>query len=113
MALGVQIEKEGIAVSVVAETRPTLLLFLRNEEAPRLCVPFPEDARLGKVYSLRLGFRELREAGFRGAALKSAEYQFEAGGQRFADPYGKSFSGHDSFGKPLKEETASSARRSF
>lgn len=106
MALGVQIEKEGIAVSVVAETRPTLLLFLRNEEAPRLCVPFPEDTRLGAVYSLKLGFRELREAGFRGAALKSAEYQFEAGGQRFADPYGKSFSGHDSFGKPLKEETA-------
>ena len=52
MALGVQIEKEGIAVSVVAETRPTLLLFLRNEEAPRLCVPFPEDARLGNI-SLR------------------------------------------------------------
>ena len=67
MALGVQIEKEGIAVSVVAETRPTLLLFLRNEEAPRLCVPFPEDTRLGAVYSLKLGFRELREAGFRGA----------------------------------------------
>lgn len=103
MALGIQLEKEGISVSVVAKTVPELLLFFRNEEAPRLRLPFSKDRRLGEVYTLTVSFRELRAAGFRGAALKSAEYQFEADGKRFADPYGKSFSGHDSFGKALKE----------
>ena len=105
MALGIQLEKEGISVSVVAKTVPELLLFFRNEEAPRLRLPFSKDRRLGEVYTLTVSFRELRAAGFRGAALKSAEYQFEADGRRFADPYGKSFSGHDSFGKALKENS--------
>ena len=105
MALGIQLEREGISVSVVAKTVPALLLFFRNEEAPRLRLPFSKDRRLGEVYTLTVSFRELRAAGFRGAALKSAEYQFEAGGRRFADPYGKSFSGHDSFGKALKENS--------
>ena len=45
MALGIQLEKEGISVSVVAKTVPELLLFFRNEEAPRLRLPFSKDLR--------------------------------------------------------------------
>ncbi len=104
MALGIQLEREGISVSVVAKTVPVLLLFFRNEEAPRLRLPFSEKSHMGEVYTMTVSFRELRAAGFRGTAFKSAEYQFEADGKRFADPYGKSFSGHDSFGKTLRTD---------
>ena len=56
MALGIQLEKEGISVSVVAKTVPELLLFFRNEEAPRLRLPFSKDRRLGEGYTLTVSF---------------------------------------------------------
>lgn len=87
----------GIHVSVVAAAKACSLLLFEKQEGKNgkearfreiQSIPFPEEGKTGHVWSMTLK-----------GAFDTLFYAFEADGKRFSDPYGRSFAGHERWGK--------------
>lgn len=93
--MGLTQTDRGIHVSVAAAAKVcSLLLFAKQEgrkESFRVVanIPFPENTRIGNVWSMTVC----------GEGLEHLYYAFEADGERFFDPYGRSFVGRQRWGK--------------
>lgn len=87
----------GIRVAVVADAKEcVLLLYLsgsqsrqREEKKETARIAFPEEGRIGNVWTMTV----------LGEDLDRYDYAFEADGVRFEDPHGRSFKGHERWGK--------------
>lgn len=89
--MGLTILSRGIHISVPAAGQTCrLILFLKGVDTPEHIIPFPEETRLGDVWRMTL----------LGDGLDSFEYGFEVDGKWLPDPYGREFTGRESWGKP-------------
>lgn len=87
----------GIRVAVVADAKEcALLLYLsgshsrqREEKKETARIAFPEEGKIGNVWTMTV----------LGEDLDRYDYAFEADGVRFEDPHGRSFEGHERWGK--------------
>lgn len=99
-SMGITAERNGIRLHVAFEgSCLNLLLYRKNETEACLRVPFSPRKKVGTVWRMELSYDEIRKAGFTKAELLQAEYRFEGDAGGFADPYGKSFSGREDWGK--------------
>lgn len=89
--LGLTNIKGGIHVSVAAAAKScSLLLFMPSAaDDDFIRIPFPQDRRVGNVWSMTV----------LGKDLGHYEYAFEADGKPFPDPYGRSFAGREQWGE--------------
>lgn len=86
----------GIHVSAVAAAKAcSLLLFVKEDKNGKEArfrevrnIPFPEEGKTGHVWSMTLN-----------GAFDDLYYAFEADGKRFSDPYGRSFTGRERWGR--------------
>ena len=87
----------GIRVAVVADAKEcALLLYLsgshsrqREEKKETARIAFLEEGKIGNVWTMTV----------LGEDLDRYDYAFEADGVRFEDPHGRSFEGHERWGK--------------
>jgi alpha-amylase family protein len=103
--MGLFCEGRVMNVKLEADTEdPALLLYKRNEKEHFLKISFPKEDRAGNIWILSLEFEEDLEEG--------VEYNFtDSKGNIFEDPYGKVFSGRDSFGKEYENPLRSAIRQ--
>ena len=86
----------GIHVTAVAAAKAcSLLLFEKEEKSGKeakfqklFCIPFPEEGKTGHVWSMTVK-----------GSFDTLYYAFEADGRPFSDPYGRSFTGRERWGK--------------
>ncbi len=91
--LGMTHLKGAVHVSVQTRAKAVSLLLYPHgsgAEAEPEKIAFPEGPRMGEV----------REMTVRAAGLDAYDYAFEADGDIFPDPCGKSFTGHEVWGDP-------------
>ncbi len=94
--MGLTRTERGIHVSVAAEgTECALLLFSRGGKAPKARIIFPEECRIGDVWSMTV----LGE-------FNGLEYSFEVDGQEIPDICGRAFSGLERWGEPACRKNA-------
>lgn len=91
--MGVTPTQDGFHARVVSKSPVSMLLYRRNEKEAYACIDFLPESRLGEVWSLKVAMEE-------SALLRNTEYNFKNAEGFFCDPYGKAFSGRDSWGKP-------------
>lgn len=87
--------KGAIHVSVEAAAKECFLILcpgkVEGKEAePPIRIPFPEEGRMGNMWEMTV----------RGKNLERYSYIFEADGKQFPDPCGRSFTGHEEWGRP-------------
>lgn len=88
--MGITKIEGGIHICVEARGKECrLFLYQRGKEQPCSIIPFPEDGRLGNVWSMTLY----------GNDFTGLEYCFEIDGIKEPDPYGRLFTGRDEWGK--------------
>ncbi len=95
--LGMTRLKGAAHVSVQARAKAVNLLLYphgSDDKAEPEKIPFPEGERTGEVWEMTL----------KAAGLDSYDYAFEADGETFPDPCGRSFIGHDVWGDPANAE---------
>ncbi len=91
--LGTVIHKDGFHISAVSSSESLfLLLYHRNEEEFCEKIEFPKEFKTGTVWSMSISCDDTNE-------LFAMEYNLSDGSKLFSDPYGKTFSGRDSYGK--------------
>ncbi len=91
--MGLNVGSEYIEISVARKcNKLKLLVFERNVEKEVYTFNFDKNKCLGDIWFLSLYIDDVKE-------LENMEYAFEDENGRFADPYGKSFSGRDTWGK--------------
>lgn len=90
--MGVTPTRGGFHVRVASTGPVSMLLYRRNEREEYACIDFLPESRLGEVWSLRVGAEE-------GAFPRDTEYNFKNANGLFCDPYGKAFSGRDTWGR--------------
>lgn len=96
---GLSVNPRGIALQVVSDSESlALLLFRRNEAEPFFRAPLDPAAREGLVWYAEIPFEDF-ESLITLKDLEQAEYCFETESGLMADPFGRAFSGRDSFGK--------------
>ena len=94
--LGIVTHKDGFHISAVSSsTSLFLLLYHRNEEEFCEKIEFPKEYRVGNVWSMSISCDKVDEI----EELFKMEYNLSDGVAAFPDPYGKSYSGRDSYGK--------------
>ncbi len=95
--LGLTHIEGGIHVSAAVDAREcTLLLFpheyadrkLQGQDAEPIRIPFPPSGHVGTVWEMNL----------KGYGFENYDYAFETDGVVFSDPYGRLFSGHETWG---------------
>lgn len=95
--LGLTHIEGGVHISVAVDAKEcALLLFphisadrkMQEQDAEPIRIPFPATGHVGTVWEITL----------KGFGFENYDYAFEADGKAFADPYGKSFSGHEVWG---------------
>lgn len=89
--LGVVLTDRGFHVSVVSESKTcAMLLYQRNEKDIYIKLEFPLESKIGNVWAMYVETTE---------SLENLEYNFINDREIFPDPYAKSFSGRDTWGK--------------
>ena len=92
--LGIVVKKDGFHISAVSSSESLfLLLYRRNEEEFCEKIEFPGEYKTGNVWSMSISCDDIK-------SLLAMEYNLSDGVRLFPDPYGKSYSGRDSYGKP-------------
>lgn len=87
--MGLTVTEGGIHVSAEASGDDcSLVLFREGQEEPDLLIPFPEEGRMGDVWSMDIS----------GIDMKGRLYCFQSAGALFPDPYGRSFVGRETWG---------------
>ncbi len=96
---GVCICQDGFHVKCISEKETVSILFYRrNEKAYFEKIDLDSDDRMGNVFSTFLSVETLDKSTL-ADALSEVEYHFSDGKQNYPDPFGKSFSGRDTWGK--------------
>lgn len=91
--LGLSINDKYISISVAHKSKTLkLLLFERNVETEVYTFDFDKKKCLGDIWFLSLYVKNIDK-------LSNMEYAFEDEHERFCDPYGRTFSGRDSWGR--------------
>jgi len=106
---------EGFHVSVTGTGKKcAMLLFRAKEELPFCRIFFPEESRVGDVWSMEIGRKEIQ--GISGTSApedadfpEDTEYAFEDDTHIFPDPCAENYSGHETW---KKKETETKGRRS-
>ena len=87
---GITVTPSFFCIKVIRKCKKLYLnLYERNVEKEVEKIEFPPESRVGDVWFMKVDMR----------LKKTFEYAFEDENGHFADEYGKSFSGRDSFGK--------------
>ena len=87
---GITVTPSFFCIKVLRKCKKLYLnLYERNVEKEVEKIEFPPESRVGDVWFIKVDMR----------LKKTFEYAFEDENGHFADEYGKSFSGRDSFGK--------------
>ena len=98
---GVTIIENGFHISIARKTkRCFVLLYKRNVKEPVLKLEIPSEYKRGDVWEADIFLCDDKG---KTISLENIEYNFEDDKGVYADPYGKAFSGRDSFGKRAKE----------
>lgn len=109
---GVSLTKGGFHVSLISESEICfLLLYKRNKKEPVAKLEFPKELKVGNVFGMYVDiyddknsseketFETKEYSKFLKEYLSELEYNFADEKSTFADPYGKVFSGRDTWGK--------------